>query len=1630
MRLAFGPILGLPFLMTLSVLPAETAFQPAEEEPGRIEYREVNSPEVKEISRATLEVKPYPESLPDHDRQASEQWLAGEVKVLEKEAALDLLPKFLATRDHREQSLVLLRQIRQVGLSPEAAKSRYDAIDWEEWTHAPSDQGDYDFTGSSALAGLRERAQFCNEFFGPEDRRTRLAQIELSHAEKFFALPRPDQLAVDESLSASRNRTFDEILDLAALKKQRDLSARLLGENDIAVLRQLESQASFLLDDGGLEAEETKRKESLSAARDLFKECLKRAARPELAGYDPIHLHHLLFWANAKLGDWDEARAARLAGLKLTRTLSDPVPQSVDALLHETILLAAMYERGRQYPAAALWLEEARLVEMHLRGETSEKAFYLQNALDRVNRLAKLTPGQLAELDQALDKIENHLNAQAQAAFSREQLLGRPNVPEDVNELWATWQSVELSPSVLLPLRRESTRRFFSEDLPEEFQGVPVSFPVSLDPAFQVDPQFLEDLNALEKTLRQIFPNDPLAPVRVRLASGSLHSQAGHTDAAIAQYQQALDEIKQTNPPLPELLSGLRKEIDWHRTESLFAAWNSAQWGEATTLAEERLKWRADELGERHWMTVDARRDRDLAARYQQLEQLGPGQIEELQASEAEAFLLFRSDLGSGPGLFSASDDRFYVREQVLELSATMLRRNRLLDKKDPFTHFQLAAIASLEIYRGNFDKANGFFSSALRSCETSCGKYHPDYMDLLEASARLAALNSDPEKAANLMATARAIGNRIGRRQWIEYHAQTKTMTIQVVIGSPNQQIRGLEDKFEEEMENSQYVQAETIARDLITLVGSVHGKDSFEAVLASSNLASLWAETGDFVQAELRYAEILKQAAKFPNADPIKLAILKHNLAVVESRLGRLEPAADSLKVVIEQTAKLMDPSEAPMRANRARILRRLGRLEEASTELTAARKLVDQLTEPDPRTDAFVWTETALVDALFKDSPEAEATLKAAEKELPSEERSLETQQDLGYAKGVLHFRAGRPNEAIDEFLSAVRLALAELDVSCEFQTPRQQVAAALAAREYLDALLTVAEQHPERAKDIYDVVPSFKGVALQVASSWRSSLNDPRFADSLNEIREIQNQIFSLSEDISQLRLRIAPEAPRPEEGQPAPRTEADLAAEMEKLRLKQETLERSLAKTMAQHSADRPRDSLRQIAEALPKEAVLVDLVCFHAQPWMRGEGSVEHLVAFVVRPDGMVKLVPLGADADVAQSMKTWANTRYSATLKGGQEARKALRAKIWEPIERELTETEQLVLLSPDGAVTLVPFAALPGRREDQFLIEESRRIVQLPTPLLLLEKPTGEVLPAPLPVSTAQPFDIAPSPALELLLVGDLSFGPLQEKEDSPPDERSSALLRLRRWKRLPNALEEVLTLREYFETAFPDPGAEYRLLIKGFGSEKNVVDWMKTARHVHFATHGFFGRDFGRVVSSNHDWYPERNEDAPDFGPVALASLYPGLFSGLALADANEPKDWAYNDGLLTASEISQLDLSRIETVVLSACETALGDYERGEGQMGVQWAFHKAGAKTCVSSLWTVPDYATSRLMKEFYKHLWSGKGKLESLREAQIWALHNPDELLRGLDPLVDSQEPLTRLPPFYWASFTLSGEWR
>lgn len=199
------------------------------------------------------------------------------------------------------------------------------------------------------------------------------------------------------------------------------------------------------------------------------------------------------------------------------------------------------------------------------------------------------------------------------------------------------------------------------------------------------------------------------------------------------------------------------------------------------------------------------------------------------------------------------------------------------------------------------------------------------------------------------------------------------------------------------------------------------------------------------------------------------------------------------------------------------------------------------------------------------------------------------------------------------------------------------------------------------------------------------------------------------------------------------------------------------------------------------------------------------------------------------------------------------------------------------------------------------------------------------------------------------------------------------------------LPYSKNEVNGIKSIFESVANE---KVSVFTQNFASEENFRK-LNGGKFdiIHIATHGFY-HAFGDVLSESNN-----NENVL-------------LKSGLVFSNANKNTTNSKNNGILNSFEISQMDLSNVDLIVLSACETGLGTIKGGEGVFGLQRAFKLAGVKSAIVSLWQVSDKPTSELMVCFYKFYLNGFSKKESLRKAQ-------DEIKKKYKS------------PFYWAGFML-----
>nr|WP_159791043.1 CHAT domain-containing protein [Sodalinema gerasimenkoae] len=315
---------------------------------------------------------------------------------------------------------------------------------------------------------------------------------------------------------------------------------------------------------------------------------------------------------------------------------------------------------------------------------------------------------------------------------------------------------------------------------------------------------------------------------------------------------------------------------------------------------------------------------------------------------------------------------------------------------------------------------------------------------------------------------------------------------------------------------------------------------------------------------------------------------------------------------------------------------------------------------------------------------------------------------------------------------------------------------------------------------------------------------------------------------------------------------------------------------------------------------------------------------------------------------------------------------------------------------MSPDGQLNLIPFAALVDE-ENRYLVE-SYQLTHLTTgrDLLRLQNPRPSRQP---PVLFANPnYDDADTSAV------------MQVAQATRGESQRSMEIEDLQFGELPGTQREVDAIA---------PLLDNPIVLTEMEATENALKQVQAPSILHLATHGFFLQDVEFVPPQPLTDFTRGEIELVTARPLEgwflppsdrpTSSENPLLRSGLAFAGFNS-RDSEGEDGVLTALEVVGLDLRGTRLVVMSACETGVGDVANGEGVYGLRRAFVMAGAESQLMSLWKVADEETADLMGDYYQRLLAGEGRSEALREVQL------DWLSRGAHP-------------YYWASFLFSGQW-
>ncbi len=966
--------------------------------------------------------------------------------------------------------------------------------------------------------------------------------------------------------------------------------------------------------------------------------------------------------------------------------------------------------------------------------------------------------------------------------------------------------------------------------------------------------------------------------------------------------------------------------------------------------------------------------------------------------------------------------------------------------------------VGRLYLLMSRYKEAEQLLNEAKTIREQTIGMNHPDYASSLEVLGSLYFRMGDQAKREHFLQAAFSLREKIQRKEHPEYIRSMLGMAL-FQVGKDNEQsekiYREAKSLCEESLGRehplyalilkglgylylqwSRYEEADTLLKDAINIfhqslgplhteylraqlnLGELYNKmgryEEAEILLAASSaynavfesnfslsqyrlqqLSVLYSNVGAFQEAEKNAREAALLTKNKLGTQNINYAIDLYHLGIVNTYIGDYKKSIHYYLQAIDLLEKLMGKNNiyyTMVIASIGLAKRQLGFYDEAISALNEARAIDEKVSgkeNPDDYANAvYELGETYRYQGVY-DS--AHYFLEEARSIWEGTLGREHPWYSLGLRSLINLFAAQGQYDSAEMYqLEAQMLQRGQLERAARFMSAKQLDAYTHLFEQDLDNDFSIALRRAATSGGhlglLFDHALFYKGFLLGKASQIKAlSISDTASARLYAQLVVVQRQLAA-------------------EYSKPPAEREGVITLEAES-----KTIEKALARTAAGFSNALQQVTWADIQARLSPDMAALEFVRFRFMPPEGPTDSVFY-AALLLRPgQAAPEWITLFEEKQLDSLL--WRNTErnelyvkylYSQANRGAKalaHPRKTLYELLWKPLEPMLSGINT-IYLAPAGLLHRLNLSAIPinadstlADRYNLVLLGSTRQLVA-PTQTKLAVH--DAVLFGDIQYdadSTALP------PPATSSLSEEMAAGSRGAVVNSFYQPDSTAVIP---WAELQDSKREVTEISR----ALRGSGRNVTLHLGAAATEeafKQIGRKEMSPEVLHLATHGFFYPDpvdtLRRSVFSNGE-------------PVFRLSDNPMMRSGLILAGAN--RVWTggnategMEDGILTAYEISQMNLSNTELVVLSACETGLGDIQGNEGVYGLQRAFKIAGAKYLIMSLWQVPDKQTSLLMTTFYKKWLEGEMEIpEAFRAAQK-ALRDA-----GLDP-------------YQWAGFVL-----
>jgi CHAT domain-containing protein/Flp pilus assembly protein TadD len=877
--------------------------------------------------------------------------------------------------------------------------------------------------------------------------------------------------------------------------------------------------------------------------------------------------------------------------------------------------------------------------------------------------------------------------------------------------------------------------------------------------------------------------------------------------------------------------------------------------------------------------------------------------------------------------------------------------------------------------------RAQGLFEKALVIKEAALGADHPDLPELLNNLAMNYEKRGDYQKAKQLLTRALRI---------LEQSVGPDHPEVAIVL----QHLAGVYER------SGDYARVEPLLKRSLAIRENAFGPDHPDVALSLNDLAGHYSFLAEYKRAERLYQRSLAILER-SNPDHPMIKLIHVNLASVYRAQGRRVEA----EILLKKSLALWEKQFGPEHPGVAPALNNLAALYTASGEIQKAEPLYARVLD-------------ILERSLGSDHPEVAVPLNnlAILYYFRGEYRTAEPYYRQALAINEKFYGPDHPlviatlnnlaavNAGMQDFekahslhIQAARKEDRLIDHLFGFTTEDQKIRFLTNQNLNLHSHLSLVCQHlisrEDARKDAFNYWLRRKGLVLEAQTSFQKALvntDNPRQSEIYSELCQVRDSLVELAFS--------------------GPKLESSDAYRKRifQLEQKKDDLEAALSRLDQTYSQNLKKVNidLETVFRNLPKDSILLEFAKIRMFNYFSRDPSDSWFPAhyFVFLLSGgqtkNVKLIDLGQSSAIDKLITAFKRALSHPDDRQGLNAdalSRQLYALLFDPIREKMGQPET-VFISPDGNLNLIPFETLKGP-DGRYLIEDytfnylntGRDLLNFGNPArkasqcVIIGNPDYGLMQQSKMPSLTQPD-------------GQSQQGPGPQTSPSQPDSFFGAL---------PGVKKEVFAIWQIL-------GKEEAVLYTGKQATEEILIQSVGPRILHIATHGFFLSDlqFQFLINDAYPFYGsnvafDRSKEIVEFNPL--------LRSGIILAGANHSIKKGSSHGIVTAEEILGMNLRGTEMVVLSACDTGLGDIQAGEGVFGLRRAFSQVGAKSVVMSMWSVPDRETKELMIQFYQNLESGKNRCQALRQAALQQMQ-----------IVNQRYETTN--PFYWGAFVFLGE--